>query len=420
MVIGGRWPVIGAALLIACAMIASGSAQQSNQPSQPQSPARDTSARPATTTTATPTGRMSGRVVAADSGRPIKRARVFITAAELPGRGVLTDDNGAFLLTDLPAGRYTINASKSGYIQLSYGQRRPLQAGTPLQLLDGQQFKGVDFALPRGGVISGRVSDESGDVMPGVAVQVMRYQYAQGDRRLAPAGQGQTDDRGVYRVWGLNPGEYYVSATARNEGLGRGIPQQAVQVIQDLVAGRGGAGGRGGGRGGGQGIAALAGLLPTDDQDQLMYAPTYYPGVGRSSRSQSGHRRRQPGSRGHRLRAAARAHGARQRPRRKSGRIVDGAGQRQPDAARRNARGRARQQLRRTRRLGRPVQHRQRPARPLHAPRAQQRPRRAALDRAAALGSAATSRTSSSSCRSAARCRGRSCFYPARPVRPPT
>jgi hypothetical protein len=183
-----------------------------------QQPPRDTSARPATTT-APPTGRVSGRVVAGDTGRPIKRARVFLSAAELPGgRGMLTDENGAFDFADLPAGRYTINASKSGYIQLSYGQRRPLQAGTPLQLLDGQLLKGVDFALPKGGVISGRVSDESGDFMPGVTVAVMRYQYQQGDRRLTPAGQAQTDDRGVYRVWGLNPGDYYVSAVARNEG----------------------------------------------------------------------------------------------------------------------------------------------------------------------------------------------------------
>ena len=275
-VIGGRWSVVGASLLVASA-IAAGSAQQ------PQAPARDTSARPqGTTTTATPapTGRLSGRVLAGDNGRPIKRARVVISAAEVPGgRGTLTDDTGAFDFTDLPAGRYTINASKSGYIQLSYGQRRPLQAGTPLQLLDGQQLKGVDFALPRGGVISGRVSDETGDMMAGVQVQVMRYQYQQGDRRLVPAGQAQSDDRGAYRVWGLNPGDYYVSATARNEGLGNrgGIPPAAIQAIQDAVAGRGAPGGRGG-RGGG--ISALAGLAPTDDQEQLMYAPTYYPGVG--------------------------------------------------------------------------------------------------------------------------------------------
>src|SRR5439155_415019 len=82
-------------------------------------------------------------------------------------------------LTELPAGRYTLTVSKSGFISLSYGQRRPLQAGTPLQLGDGQQLKGVDFQLPRGSAIAGRVLDEDGDAMPGVAVRVMRYQYQQ-------------------------------------------------------------------------------------------------------------------------------------------------------------------------------------------------------------------------------------------------
>lgn len=278
-------PAVAAACALACALVVSGAAQQPGQVARPQQPARDTSARPATVTAAA-TGKMSGRVVAGDTGRPIKRARVFLNAAELPGgRGMLTDDSGAFEFTDLPAGRYTITASKSGYIQLSFGQRRPLQAGTPISLGDGQQLKGIDFALPRGGVISGRVSDESGDVMPGVQVQVMRYQYQQGDRRLVPASAGQTDDRGAYRVWGLNPGEYYVSATARNEGLGRGVnPAQVQQIVQDALQAAGGRGalqaaaGRGGGRG--ANIAALAGLAPPDDQEQLMYAPTYYPGVG--------------------------------------------------------------------------------------------------------------------------------------------
>ena len=97
-----------------------------------------------------------------DTGRPVKRARVFVTAAELPGgRGVLTDDTGVFDLTELPAGRYTLTVSKSGFVSLSYGQRRPLQAGTPLQLADGEQLKGIQFQLPRGGVIAGRVSTKT-------------------------------------------------------------------------------------------------------------------------------------------------------------------------------------------------------------------------------------------------------------------
>ena len=210
-----------------------------------------------------PDGSITGRVVAADNGRPVKRARVFATASELSeGRGALTDDNGRFELTELPAGRYTLTASKAGFVTLSYGQRRPLQAGTPLQLADGAQLKNVDFGLPRGSVIAGHVTDQDGDPMPGTAVRVMRYQYQQGDRRLTPAGNAQTDDKGQYRIWGLMPGEYYVNAIVRNPNLGgRG----------GGFAGPAGRGGRGG--------AQTGGSAPANDEESLAYAPTYYPGV---------------------------------------------------------------------------------------------------------------------------------------------
>jgi len=263
-------------LLLVLGLAAASLAAQNARPGAPgsgQQPSRDT---PAQNQAPTPTGRLIGRVVASDTGRPIKRARVFVSAPELPGgRGTLTDDNGVFDIAELPAGRYTLSASKSGFITLSYGQRRPLQSGTPLQLADSQQLKGVDFQLPRGGVITGHVFDETGDAMPGVMVSVMRYQYMQGDRRLTPAGTAQTDDKGQYRVWGLNPGDYYVSALSR--------------------ADMGNAGGRGGGRGGRGGgsaaaiIGAIGGALGPnvaallggggEDQERLTYAPTYYPGV---------------------------------------------------------------------------------------------------------------------------------------------
>lgn len=248
-------------------------AQQNPSLRGSQPPARDTSAQQKDAQLA-PTGRITGRVMASDNGRPVKRARVFATAAELPGgRGALTDDSGVFDLTELPAGRYTLTVSKSGFVSLSYGQRRPLQAGTPLQVMDGQQLKGIDFQLPRGSAIAGRVLDEDGDAMPGVSVRVLRYQYQQGDRRLTSAGTAQTDDRGQYRVWGLMPGDYYVSAAARNVNIGGG---------RGAAGGRGGAGaaaalGRGGpfaGRGG-----PPSGGPPDDDADQLAYAPTYFPGV---------------------------------------------------------------------------------------------------------------------------------------------
>jgi Carboxypeptidase regulatory-like domain len=270
-------------LLLALGMAAA--AQQTPgqiaQPPRPatggQQPARDTPAQPQDAPP-TPTGRITGRVIASDNGRPVKRARVFVSAAELPdgGRGVLTDDQGVFDLAELPAGRYTLTVSKSGFVSLSYGQRRPLQAGTPLQLADGQQIKGIAFQLPRGSVIGGRVLDEDGEAMPGVAVRVMHYQYLQGERRLTPAGAGQTDDKGQYRVWGLMPGDYYVNATARG-GFGGPFGQFGPGAF-------GGAGGPGGGRaafagrGGGRGGPG-AGAPAGNDQEQINYAPTYFPGV---------------------------------------------------------------------------------------------------------------------------------------------
>src|SRR5207302_1532511 len=174
--------------------IGPGQPARGRQPPAGTQPARDTPAQPKDSVP-TPSGRITGQVLAAGNGRPVKRARVFVTAAELPGgRGMMTDDAGVFELTELPAGRYNLTVSKSGFVSLSYGQRRPLQAGTPLQLADGQQLKGIQFQLPRGSVVGGHVLDEDGDAMPGVAVRVMRYQYLQGERRLTPAGAAQTDD----------------------------------------------------------------------------------------------------------------------------------------------------------------------------------------------------------------------------------
>src|SRR5262245_60514174 len=258
-------------LVVAAAI---GVAAQQLQPPGPRPPTRDTSA-PQSKDAPPPAGRISGRVLAADNGRPVRRARVFVTAAELPGgRAAMTDDQGVYEINELPGGRYTVTVSKSGFVSLAYGQRRPLQAGTPLQLVDNQQLKGVDFRLPRGSVIAGTILDEVGDPMPGVMVRVMRYQYIQGDRRLMPAGGGQTDDKGQFRVWGLMPGEYYVNALARNFNFGN------FQGRGGFASPGGPAGLGPGAPGGGRGFGGRGGFAtPGDDEEQLAYAPTYYPGV---------------------------------------------------------------------------------------------------------------------------------------------
>ena len=217
------------------------------------------------------TSAIAGRVLAADSGRPVKRARVFVTGAVAGGgRGgntTITDEQGRYSIASLAAGNYTVTASKAGFVDAVYGQRRPLQPGTPVQVAEGQAVASVDLRLTRGGVITGRVADEDGEPLARALVTVQRYQYVRGERQLTPAGGDQTDDRGQYRVFGLTPGDYYVSASASglSELIGRGL--------QQLAAGMGGRGGRGAGPG------ALAGLAASAEPEPTGYAPTYYPGV---------------------------------------------------------------------------------------------------------------------------------------------
>ena len=225
-------------------------------------PPRDSPAQ-ATGGEADDTATISGRVVAADTGEPLKRARVTARVSDARGLVVSTTDAaGRYALVGLRAGRYTISVSRPGFVTLSYGQRRPRQPATPLQVLAGDDLRDVSFSLPRGSVITGRLVDEDGVALPLAAVRAMRYVYRQGQRQLVPAGEDRSDDRGQYRIFGLAPGNYYVSATA---------PRQLRRAAVGRVApGAGGPAGR---------FADPFEPPPAADDQGLGYAPTYYPGA---------------------------------------------------------------------------------------------------------------------------------------------
>ena len=165
---------------------------------------------------------MRGQIVAADNGSPIRRAQVRVTSPDArEGRIATTDAQGRFEIKELPAGRYTISASKGGFVSLQYGQRRPTESGTPIELADGQTIEKLTIGLPRGSVLCGRVTDEFGEPVANASVTAWRYTYVAGARRLTPAGQNArdtTDDQGHYRLFGLPPGDYYVGATLRTVG----------------------------------------------------------------------------------------------------------------------------------------------------------------------------------------------------------
>ncbi len=214
--------------------------QQTVPPGGMQPPARDTSQK-------TGTAIIRGRVVAADTGQVLRKASIRAFSPEArENRSVSTDAEGKYELKELPAGRYQLSATKGSYVTLSYGQARPFEAGKPLEIADGQTVEKVDFSLPHGAIITGRVVDEFGEPIADIAVSPMRYQFVQGRRQLIAAGRvGTTNDIGDYRIFGLAPGQYYLSASNRGGAAG-------TVVINNMMGG---------------------------SDDRSGYAPTYFPGT---------------------------------------------------------------------------------------------------------------------------------------------
>jgi hypothetical protein len=157
-------------------------------------------------------------VLSAETGNPIRRAQVRVNAAEVrTSRVAVTDSQGRYEFTGLPAARYQVQVSKGGYVTLEYGQARPFEGGKPLEIATGQSLDRVDFSLPRGSVIAGRITDEYGEPIADATVQALRYQYTNGARQLVPAGRASnSDDVGQFRIFGLMPGDYIVRASVRD------------------------------------------------------------------------------------------------------------------------------------------------------------------------------------------------------------
>ncbi len=207
---------------------------QAPAPAAP-APARDNQQQPEKTGTA----RLSGRVTAGDTGKPLRRALVQAMSPDNPqGRSISTDGDGRWELKSLPAASYRIRVQKGGYVAIFYGQLRPFAQGKVVDVADGQVIEKLDVSMPRAGVITGGVMDEFGEPATGVRVSAMRYGYMNGQRRLTNFGVGATtDDIGQFRLYGLSPGEYVISA------------------------------------------ATSFGLLFGSSDDRTGYATTYYPGT---------------------------------------------------------------------------------------------------------------------------------------------
>jgi hypothetical protein len=243
-----------------------------------QQPARDAPARPSAGTAV-----LSGTVVTDEvNSRPVRLATVTLYPVD-PGfagpiipRMTTTDDTGRFAFTALPAGNYSApRVSKPGFVPGTYGVKRTGGIGTPVTLTEGQRLT-IAMKMLRGAVITGTVFDENGRPAIQMSVSATQVRVVNGQRSVAGSSFGNggtTDDRGVYRIYGLAPGDYVVSTSPRNlSGDVRPITEAEIRWGQQQLQASGVPAATSGAT-----PATAAG--PPKPGQSVAYTPVYYPGT---------------------------------------------------------------------------------------------------------------------------------------------
>ena len=224
-------------------------------------------------------GEISGRVVTADSNpQPMRRAVVTLTGDIPNPRSVLTEDDGRFVFSRLPAGTFSVTARKAAYLAAPYGARRPGRAGMPIALTQGRR-ESIAIVMFRGAAITGVLRDRSGAPIRGIDVRAIDARTIVTAPDAVSTEIATTDDRGVYRIYGLPPGDYFVAALPMLGGSGEITAPSAssIDAALAMLASR---------------RPATAGAKPVPPpppapQPTVGFAPVFYPGTPNHSEAAS-------------------------------------------------------------------------------------------------------------------------------------
>ena len=214
------------------------------------------------------TAEIAGIVVSAEANpQPMRRAVVTLSGGIPNPRSVLTDDAGRFMFGRLPSGTYTVTARKAAYIAASYGARRPGRAGVAVVLADGQRAN-LRVSMYRGAAITGHLRDASGSPVGGVDIRAIDARTLLTMPDSSPPELATTDDRGVFRIYGLLPGDYFIVALPPQIGRGEIVAPSAsmVDAALAILAGR-------------TSMSPSVAPAPPPRLSPVGFAPIYYPGT---------------------------------------------------------------------------------------------------------------------------------------------
>lgn len=253
-----------------------------------------------------PTAVILGQVVDAATGIPVPEVTVTAAvrmdvapAARAGGAGnqvrMLTNTDGKFVLRDIPIGAVQLSTSAPGYVNGGFGQTRPGGAVQPFMIQKDEKVANATIRIWRTASITGMVLDERGEPRPGITVRAMRRTFLRGQPRLGFQGVAlfsQSDDRGIYRISGLTPGDYVVVTPQTQMAMPAATMENAVQgaLSGDITAlmsaglefaSSGGAMLNAGVRIGDLMVGTQEGLMPIprDDGRLSVYTTRFHPGV---------------------------------------------------------------------------------------------------------------------------------------------
>jgi len=161
-------------------------------------------------------GSISGTVVDSVTGQALNKVQLALqpigSGESVSSSMTMSDDHGRFAMAGIAAGRYRLRGARGGYLQMAYGARDSDGLGTVIELQDGQDLSNLAFKLVPEAVVAGTVRDSEGEPLEGANITLFRITYTLGGRTWDDYASATTDDRGQYRMTGLDPGKYYVAA----------------------------------------------------------------------------------------------------------------------------------------------------------------------------------------------------------------